>query len=73
MSSSVPGLAGARWLRSKRCNTGGNCVEVAFLDIGLVALRDSKSPDTAPLMFHSEEWGAFLTGARNGEFDPVKP
>jgi len=44
-------------------------VEIAHLQGGLVALRDSKDISKAPHVFNSREWKAFLAGVRNGEFD----
>jgi len=35
----------------------------------MVALRDSKDTTKAPHVFDREEWTAFLTGAKAGEFD----
>jgi len=35
----------------------------------MVALRDSKDTTKAPHVFDSEEWAAFLTGVKAGEFD----
>ncbi|WP_462187407.1 DUF397 domain-containing protein, partial [Frankia sp. CcWB2] len=47
----------------------GECVEVAFLDGGLVALRDSKNNGTGPaLVFTDAEWSAFVHGVTDGEF-----
>jgi len=34
-----------------------------------VALRDSKDTTKAAHVFDRGEWGAFLAGVRNGEFD----
>jgi hypothetical protein len=34
-----------------------------------IALRDSKQPQGAVLVFRSDEWQAFIDGARLGEFD----
>ena len=48
--------------------TGGNCVEIAFLPDGDVAMRNSRYPDGPALLFTSAEWTAFLGGARDGEF-----
>jgi hypothetical protein len=63
------GLAGAIWLKSARSGpTGGNCVEVAFLPAGEVAMRNSRQPDGPALIFTQAEWDAFLGGARDGEF-----
>lgn len=46
----------------------GTCVEVAGLDDGSVALRDSKVGGS-PYIFTSREWDAFLAGVKAGEFD----
>ncbi|HEU5421651.1 MAG TPA: DUF397 domain-containing protein [Streptosporangiaceae bacterium] len=62
-------LADAAWRKSVRSGpTGGNCVEVAFLPAGEVALRNSRHPDGPALVFTRAEWDAFLGGARDGEF-----
>ena len=62
-------LADAVWRKSIRSGpTGGNCVEVAFLPAGEVALRNSRHPDGPALVFTRAEWDAFLGGARDGEF-----
>jgi hypothetical protein len=45
------------------------CVEVAPLDNGGRAVRDSKDRAGAVLYFTAGEWTAFLAGARQGEFD----
>jgi hypothetical protein len=63
-------LTGAVWHKSTRSGgNGGDCVEVAGNLPGIVALRDTKDPDGAVLIFTNEEWGAFLDGVRAGEFD----
>ncbi|ETA00300.1 hypothetical protein CcI6DRAFT_04304 [Frankia sp. CcI6] len=62
-------LSGAVWRKSSYSNAKGECVEVAFLDGGLVALRDSKNHGTGPaLVFTSAEWSAFVRGVTDGEF-----
>ncbi len=48
---------------------GGNCVEVAQLDDGGRAVRDSKDPSGPALRFTPAEWAAFTAGVRDGEFD----
>lgn len=63
------GLPDATWLKSSRSGpTGGNCVEVAFLPAGDVAMRNSRQPDGPALIFTQAEWDAFIGGARDGEF-----
>ncbi len=45
-----------------------NCVEVRIA-AGHVHVRDTKNRHSAPLAFTHDEWRAFLTGVRLGEFD----
>ena len=61
-------LAGAAWYKSSRSSGNGNCVEVAVLDEA-VAVRDSKDRSGPVLIFTSAEWDAFMSGAKEGEFD----
>jgi hypothetical protein len=68
-ATELTGVAGATWIKSRRSGpTGGNCVEVAFLADGEVALRNSRHPDGPALVFTQPEWDAFLGGAGDGEF-----
>ncbi len=70
----APTLTGATWIKSRRSGpTGGNCVEVAFLPDGEIAMRNSRYPDGAALVFTRAEWDAFLGGARDGEFGGPSP
>jgi hypothetical protein len=56
-------------VRSNRSGpTGGNCVEVAFLRDGQVAIRHSRHPAGPVLVFTAGEWDAFVGGAKDGEF-----
>lgn len=34
-----------------------------------ILVRDSKQPEATPLRFTRDEWDAFLSGVRGGEFD----
>jgi hypothetical protein len=61
-------LSQAEWRKSTYSENNG-CVEVAFVDDGGVAIRDSKNRSGSLLLFQSHEWMAFLRGARAGEFD----
>ncbi len=56
------------WRTSTLCNNG-TCVEVAFIDDGGVAIRDSKNRQGPVLQFGSAEWEAFVGGVHRGEFD----
>ena len=60
-------LSETQWRKSSFCNTN-SCVEVAVLD-SHVAMRDAKQQTQSALFFTKAEWGAFLEGARNDEFD----
>jgi hypothetical protein len=56
------------WVKSSLSFSNSNCVEVAALPGGGVAMRDSKDPDGPVLSFTAGEWAAFLGGAQAGEF-----
>ncbi len=61
-----------RWTKSSYSGPQGNCVEIAHLPGGEVAVRNSRHPAGPALLFTADEWDAFLTGARAGEFgDPA--
>ena len=62
-------LTGARWVKSSYSGpTGGNCVEVAFLAGGQVAVRNSRRQSCPALVFSAGEWDAFIGWARDGQF-----
>jgi hypothetical protein len=64
--------SGIRWRTSSFSNSDedNNCVEVALLPDGAVAVRDTKARSRAPHVHGAAAWGAFLAGVRAGEFDP---
>jgi Domain of unknown function (DUF397) len=64
----APRMDDLHWFKSS-FSAAGNCVEVAHLPGGGVAVRDSKDRSRAPHVYTRPEWEAFLAGARNGEFD----
>jgi hypothetical protein len=63
-----PNLGDLHWFKSS-FSAAGNCVEVAHLPGGGVAVRDSKDRVKAPHVYTGPEWVAFLAGAKSGEFD----
>ncbi|MFI5567099.1 DUF397 domain-containing protein [Streptomyces sp. NPDC051740] len=58
-----------RWIKSRHSNAEGNCVEVALLTDGGIAMRNSRDPDGPALVYTAAELAAFLAGAKDGEFD----
>lgn len=61
-------LSRAVWRTASYTNGNGACVEVADLDAGHRAVRDSKDPAGPVLMVIPGEWAAFVTGVRADEF-----
>jgi len=61
--------ASLAWRKSTYSEGGGECVETAVLPDRRVAVRHSRQPDGAMLLYTPTEWDAFLKGARDGEFD----
>ncbi|MFC7545889.1 DUF397 domain-containing protein [Plantactinospora sp. GCM10030261] len=69
MTENMPPVA---WHISTRSNSnGGSCVEAGpVLDgSGRVAVRHSKAPDAATIVYTRAEWDAFVGGVKDGEFD----
>ena len=62
-------LSRAQWVKSNRSSGGQECVEVAFLDKGVVGVRDSKNPTGPALTFTPGEWDKFTTSITTGKFD----
>lgn len=64
-------LATARWVKSSYSGpTGGNCVEVARIGGGLVAVRDSRRTAGPTLVFPVREWSAFIGQASTAQGQP---
>lgn len=57
------------WRKASASASNGNCVEVAPMPGGGVAVRDSKDPQGPILRFTAAEWAAFADGMAAGEFD----
>jgi len=64
-------LGVASWRKSQASNPSGNCVEVAALQGGEIAVRNSRHPAGPALVYTRAEVAAFIAGIRNGEFDDL--
>ena len=67
--TSASELPVVRWQKSLRSNSQGNCVELARLDHGDVAVRNSRDPKGPALIYTRAEMVAFIEGAKDGDFD----
>ncbi|WP_035796673.1 DUF397 domain-containing protein [Kitasatospora mediocidica] len=64
-------LSGARWVKSRHSNNGGDCVEIVR-DLGVVVpVRDSKDPAGPVLVFAADVFASFVAGIKAGEFGTV--
>lgn len=59
----------ATWRKSSFSNDQGQCVEVAALSNGTIAVRNSNAPDAGAVFFTPAEMSAWIRGCKAGEFD----
>ncbi|MDQ2884012.1 MAG: DUF397 domain-containing protein [Actinomycetota bacterium] len=64
-------LRGVRWTKSSHSNPSGNCVELAELAGGTIAVRNSRRPGGPALFCARAEMAAFVRAVKDGEFDEV--
>ncbi|MGX1807716.1 DUF397 domain-containing protein [Nocardia sp. NPDC055321] len=69
LSGTDPRVKDAEFRKSRRSGNGPDCVEVAFLADGNVAVRHSKAPNGHVIVYTPGEWDAFTAGVSDGEFD----
>jgi Domain of unknown function (DUF397) len=60
-----------RWRKSTASNPSGNCVELAELAGGRIAMRNSRFPAGPVLVGTRAAMAAFVRAARNGELDDL--
>jgi hypothetical protein len=62
----------ATWRKSSLSAYNGSCFEIARLLADRVGVRDTKDNGSGPvLIFNQNEWSAFLSGTKAGEFDSL--
>ncbi|PZS18110.1 MAG: DUF397 domain-containing protein [Pseudonocardiales bacterium] len=64
-------LRGVRWTKSSHSNPNGNCVELAELAGGAIAVRNSRRPGGPALLCARAEMAAFVRAVKDGQFDEV--
>ncbi|MFI6942114.1 DUF397 domain-containing protein [Streptomyces sp. NPDC050418] len=68
---SAAALHGVTWRKSGRSNANGECVELAELPDGAIAVRNSRFPEGPALVYTRAEIAAFVAGAKDGDFDDL--
>ena len=67
-AAALPDVA---WRKSRRSNPSGNCVELARLPAGQVAVRNSRHAAGPVLICTRDEMAAFVRAAKDGHFDSL--
>jgi len=63
-------IGGLDWVKASFSSGGdSNCVELAKLPSGEIAVRNSRFPAGPAIVYTHDEMAAFLAGAKAGEFD----
>jgi Domain of unknown function (DUF397). len=63
-------LSKADWITASGPN-GGDCIEVASLANGMVAIRDTEAPEVGPFVVRRAVWAKFAEGVKSGVFDGI--
>ena len=66
---SATDLGDLPWQKSPSSTPEGNCVEMAALATGDIAVRNSRHPEGPALIFTRDEVLHFVIGAGGGHFD----
>lgn len=59
------------WRKSRHSNPNGNCVELAELPDGGIAMRNSRHPGGPVLVYAAADMEAFVRAAKAGQFDDL--
>jgi len=59
------------WRKSRHSNPNGNCVELAQLPDGAVAVRNSRHPAGPVLVYTRLDIAEFLLATKEGAFDDL--
>lgn len=66
-------MSDQEWQTSSFSMGAGNCLQVRRASFGavsgIVVVRNSRDPEGSMVSFTPAEWGAFIQGAKAGEFD----
>lgn len=67
---SAADIVTATWHKSTLSTYNGSCFELARFRPELIGVRDTKDRGKGPvLIFNQDEWDAFRSGVKAGEFD----
>jgi hypothetical protein len=64
-------LLKATWKKSRHSNPSGDCVELAKLTGGRIAVRNSRHPNGPTLLYPHAAMAAFLRVVKEGELDEM--
>ena len=62
-------LGAVTWRKATASNPRGDCVELARVAGGAVAVRNSRDPHGPALVYTRAEMQALILGVKDGEFD----
>jgi hypothetical protein len=64
-------LPDVTWVKSSHSSSQGNCVELAKLSGGRIAMRNSRFPGGPTLIYTTSEFATLVNGAKRGEYDDL--